>query len=92
MSSTGTPVNEVDHEFYRREVESFLPERIYDAHTHLWCRDCVGWSVPGAAQDVGVEEYNRLMQDIHGPRPTNALFIPFATSMDLETAPGIGHP
>ena len=84
MSTTGTPVNEVDHEFYRREVESFLPDRIYDAHTHLWLGDRVGWSVPGAAGDVGLEEYNRLMQDVHGPRPTNALFIPFATSVELE--------
>ncbi len=84
MSTSGTPVNEVDHEFYRREIESFLPDRIYDAHTHLWCRDCVGWSVPGAPEDVGLEEYKRLMQDIHGPRPTNALFIPVATSVELE--------
>ena len=85
MSNTGGPVNEVDHEFYRREIESFLPDRIYDAHTHLWCHDCVGWSVPGAPQDVGLEEYKRLMQDVHGPRPTNALFIPFTTSVELES-------
>ena len=85
MSTTGGPVNEVDHEFYRREIESFLPDRIYDAHTHLWCHDCVGWSVPGAPQDVGLEEYKRLMQDVHGPRPTNALFIPFTTSVELES-------
>ncbi|MED5399359.1 MAG: amidohydrolase family protein [Planctomycetota bacterium] len=85
MSATGGPVNEVDHEFYRREIESFLPDRIYDAHTHLWCHDCVGWSVPGAPQDVGLEEYKRLMQDVHGPRPTNALFIPFTTSVELES-------
>ena len=85
MSNTGGPVNEVDHEFYRREIESFLPDRIYDAHTHLWRHDCVGWSVPGAPQDVGLEEYKRLMQDVHGPRPTNALFIPFTTSVELES-------
>ena len=84
MSITGTPVNEVDHEFYRREVESFLPDRIYDAHTHLWSSATAGWTVPGAPDDVGLEEYNLLMQDVHGPRPTNALFIPFATSTELE--------
>jgi glutamate-1-semialdehyde 2,1-aminomutase len=82
MSTSGTPVGEVDHEFYRREIESFLPDRIYDAHTHLWCHDCVDWTVPGAARDVGLAEYNRLMEDLHSQRPTNAMFIPFTTSME----------
>ncbi|GIT28904.1 MAG: hypothetical protein Ct9H300mP1_09500 [Planctomycetaceae bacterium] len=30
MNATGTPVNEVDHEFYHREVDSFLPDRIFE--------------------------------------------------------------
>ena len=46
MNATGTPVNEVDHEFYHREVDSFLPDRIFDAHTHLWCKECVAWTAP----------------------------------------------
>jgi hypothetical protein len=25
-----------DREFYERELASFLPDRIFDAHTHLW--------------------------------------------------------
>ncbi len=82
MNTSGTPVGEVDHEFYRREIESFLPDRIYDAHTHLWCHDCVDWTVPGSSRDVGLAEYNRLMEDLHGQRSTNAMFIPFTTSME----------
>ena len=25
-----------DREFYERKLASFLPDRIFDAHTHLW--------------------------------------------------------
>ncbi len=84
MSFEGTPVNEVDHEFFRREIDSFLPDKIYDAHTHLWHQDCVAWTVPGAEPNVGLAEYNRLMKDVHGDRPTQAMFIPFTTSTELS--------
>ena len=70
---------EVDNEFFQRELESFLPNRIFDAHTHLWKDDLVSWSVPGFEGDAGHPDYVKLMCDIHGSRPTDALFIPFVT-------------
>lgn len=30
------PVKECDHEFFRKEIDSFLPERLFDAHNHLY--------------------------------------------------------
>ena len=30
-----TPANDQDREFFDRELESFLPDRIFDAHAHL---------------------------------------------------------
>ncbi len=31
-------LTETDQEFLRREVETFLPDRIFDAHAHLFCK------------------------------------------------------
>ncbi|MBQ17202.1 MAG: hypothetical protein CMJ65_08755 [Planctomycetaceae bacterium] len=84
MSGEGTPFNETDHEFFRREIDSFLPDRIFDAHTHLWRSECVEWTVPGGPASVGHGEYVELMKDLHPDRPTNGLFIPFTTSTDVE--------
>ncbi len=84
MSGEGTPVNEVDHEFFRREIDSFLPDRIFDAHTHLWRSECAAWVVPGGPSNVGHGEYVDLMKDLHADRPTNGLFIPFTTSLDAD--------
>ncbi len=82
MSGEGTPFNETDHEFFLREIDSFLPDRIFDAHTHLWRSECVEWAVPGGPTSVGHGEYVELMKDLHADRPTNGLFIPFTTSTD----------
>ena len=30
-------LTEADKEFIRREIEPFLPDRIFDAHAHLFC-------------------------------------------------------
>ena len=63
-----------DREFYEREVASFLPDRVFDAHCHVWHSDFVKIA-DIFPPDVDYEMYMRLMQDIH-PVPTiGALFI-----------------
>lgn len=79
-------VKAVDREFFHRELDSFLPTKIFDAHTHLWRDDCVNWSAGGLGT-VGYEEYQRLIAEIHGERPTRALFIPFLTTDRLDNRP-----
>ena len=32
-------IRDVDRRFYREKLESFLPDRIIDAHTHVWLKD-----------------------------------------------------
>ncbi len=71
-----TIATEADHEFFERELASFLPDQIFDSHTHLWHPDHVSWKSLEPFAFVGYEEYMRLMQDIHPGRPTKALFIP----------------
>ena len=48
MSFDGTPQTQVDQDFFQRELDSFLPDRIYDAHCHLWRHACVPWAVPAS--------------------------------------------
>jgi len=31
--------NDFDREFWDRELEDFVPRKIYDMHTHLWTED-----------------------------------------------------
>lgn len=76
---------EVDHEFFERELASFLPDRIFDAHTHLWDHNLVSWSSAEPLGNVGYKEYMRLMQDIHQDRPTKALFIPAFSPDRMES-------
>ncbi len=64
-----------DREFFRRELESFLPEKVFDAHCHIWREDGVNFRVPGLTGDVGTNEYLQLMADIHPGRRTGGLFL-----------------
>ena len=83
MSSNPEISTVVDREFFERELASFLPDRIFDAHTHLWRRDCVPWSV-SSDEDLGYAQYMSAIVDIHGGRKTKALFIPFVTVENKE--------
>ncbi len=77
---------EIDREFFERELASFLPDRIFDAHTHLWRKDCVSWSVNGESEDLGYQQYMSSIEDLHPGRTTKALFIPFVTVDNKEKA------
>ena len=67
-----------DREFYQRELASFIPEKVYDAHTHLWLEGEVNFSISGFTGSVGYDEYLWLMQDLHPGRNTAAMFLSFA--------------
>lgn len=73
-------VTEVDCEFFNRELASFLPDRIFDAHSHLFRQDCASLgSLSGEPVDIGYAQYMAAIADIHRGRTTKALFIPFVT-------------
>lgn len=75
---------DVDNEFFERELESFLPDKIFDAHCHVWLEKCVPWSVEGYPGDMGYDNFMAAMQEVHGDRTKGALFIPFADPADDE--------
>ena len=68
---------EEDREFFARELDSFVPDRVFDAHCHVWHRDDL--TLPkqfSAIPTVGFDEYLSLMEDLHPGRRMTALFIP----------------
>lgn len=83
MPSITSPA-EADLSLFRRELDSFVPDRIFDAHAHLWARAHVppGTSpaFESAAQEVvGLDEYRRLMAALlPGREIAGGLFIPGA--------------
>jgi len=68
--------SEVDREFFARELGSFLPERVFDAHAHLWQSEAVSWPVERFPPRVGLTEYRSLVADLHPRRRTAAYFLP----------------
>ena len=86
MSSNPPASTDVDREFFARELASFLPDRLFDAHTHLWRRDCVPWSINGDDEDLGYAQYMSSIAEIHADRTTKALFIPFITADNKDMA------
>lgn len=77
MTFVPTDATTFDFEFFERELKSFLPDRIYDAHTHLWPEECVPSPANGEPEDFGYGQYIDRIGQIHGGRTTKSLFIPF---------------
>ncbi len=70
-----------DTEFFARELDAFVPDRVFDAHTHLWTAEYEtqlrGISVPETITGaVGYDEYRRLINGLHPGRACSALFLP----------------
>ena len=89
MTATESRLKPEDTEFFAREIDAFLPDRVFDAHTHLWKREFIPWQVEGAPADIGYVEYQQLMRDLHPHRRVAALFIPAVHPDETEsfTAP-----
>ena len=71
--ATGRPE---DFAFYERELASFIPDRVFDAHAHLWqAANMHRPAVPGLPEDVGYRQYMNLMQELHPGRKVAGLFL-----------------
>lgn len=86
MSAPTSFLRPEDRAFYERELATFVPDRIFDAHTHLWQETHASWKVDGHVGEVGYPEYTRLIDGLHPGRRVAALFIPFADRPDLLPA------
>ena len=77
---------EEDHRFFKRELQSFLPDKIFDAHAHLYKKD-TAWDLKGFPAEVGYAEYQSLIRDIHSQRRTAARFLPGVSVDKKERIP-----
>jgi predicted TIM-barrel fold metal-dependent hydrolase len=81
--------NEADHELFRRELDGFVPDRLYDAHAHLWARAHLP---PGTSEVfdspeevVDLAAYRRHMADmLPGRQVAGGLFLPGAVGATGE--------
>jgi glutamate-1-semialdehyde 2,1-aminomutase len=80
-----------DRELFHRELESFVPDRIFDAHAHLYERSQFRGEVPaliaaGPAR-AGIGEFRRQMDSIHPGRRCDGLFFGFPhAQIDMDAA------
>ena len=70
-------VRDEDLAFYERELASFMPDRVFDAHVHLWHPDHYDNPYDGVAKTVGSGEFRAMLDHLHPGRPVEALFIPY---------------
>jgi predicted TIM-barrel fold metal-dependent hydrolase len=82
-------VEEQDRELFRRELDSFVPPRIFDAHAHLYETSHFTGDAPQlvltgpACADYAT--YRARMDEIHPGRSSEGLFFGFpATGVDFE--------
>jgi glutamate-1-semialdehyde 2,1-aminomutase len=63
-----------DREFFERELASFVPDRVYDAHCHLWpSRRAADVGFP---EQAGYQLYRDWIDVLHPGRDVAANFIP----------------
>jgi predicted TIM-barrel fold metal-dependent hydrolase len=82
-----------DRELFHRELRSFVPDRIFDAHCHLYQRSQFRGDVPelvaGGPERAGIEAFRRHMDEIHPGRRCDGLFFGYPHArIDMDAANG----
>ncbi len=76
-----------DIEFFARELHSFVPARVFDAHSHLYRKTFFSSGAPALVDqfpDMGLECFMQCIGDITPGRKTSALFFGWpATTIDV---------
>src|SRR5688500_5713746 len=86
-------VTDRDRELWDRELELFVPPRIFDAHLHLYEQGHFRGQPPALCDEgpisAGWSEYQRQIGQIMPRRQIDGLAFGFpATAVDFETANG----
>ena len=74
-------VQDIDRELFERELETFVPPRIFDAHAHLYEQQQFGQGMPplcaSGPASVGWTTYQSRIADITPNREVSGLFFGF---------------
>ena len=59
-----------DRDFFERELASFLPDRVFDAHAHVWAHGNMHPSrrIASLPRDADFREFSRMLQALHPGR------------------------
>jgi glutamate-1-semialdehyde 2,1-aminomutase len=71
---------ECDMEFFERELHSFVPDQVYDAHCHVWLDGETHFGIEGWCGSIGYDDHLHLTGDLHPGRNIAALFLSFGDS------------
>ena len=71
-----------EQEFFERELTSFVPDRLFDAHTHLSHPDFFETDLEGLPGIVDTDVHCRYIDYLHPGRQYSALFIAFTHQAD----------
>ena len=78
-----------DRETFARELEGFVPERVYDVHAHLYCVrfwDDPALQIAAGPPEITLEVYREQMAWLFPGREVHGIHMPLAFVPD--TAPG----
>ena len=83
MTRLSWELRDCDRELFQRELDGFVPARIFDAHAHLYRK--ADWAQPRGALDLGPDvatatAYQELAEWIVPGRERQALFIGFTAA------------
>lgn len=87
-------VTDQDRELFARELESFVPQVIFDAHAHCYSTrhfkpEGVTTFLKAGPRDAGIGEFRRCMGEMIPGRKIEGLFFPYPSlAVDTEQANG----
>ena len=88
--ATTWELRDCDRELFDRELATFIPDRIFDAHAHLYAKSQLSDEAPEAwmagPERITLEEYRRQMAWIVPDRVLDGLFIPVPYAIEPMVA------
>lgn len=75
-------IRDEDREFFERELASFVPDRIYDAHAHLWDTGLGFEPGQGLPERGDYATYQDLTKVLFPGRKLSAYFIPYSPNQE----------
>ena len=74
-------IRDEDIEFYERELASFIPDRVFDAHVHLWHPDHFDNQFGDPLDEIGYDQYKPMLDVLYHGRELASLFLPWPYPM-----------
>lgn len=70
-------IRQEDCDFFENELDSFVPDRVFDAHAHLCHPDFLDMTIQGIPKSFGRDEFFYWIDCLHPGREVAAYFLPF---------------